>query len=782
MIGTRQFQEMDASQSSGASAPPAEERAAAGGNLVEGDPSVSSRTPQASVQAAQSIARGDNQLSEAESTGARDINVPEKETAAVRRDGEPLMNAAKRRRQTESETDAEEPQTDAGERPPSPLRGDEEEPPPLAEDPAGQQARLAAMKKQLASIAAQPRVLWLPRASAEMQTPAEADLVPSEADRGSAEERLVPAEERLAPAEADLVPSEADRGSAEERLVPAEADLVPAEEQLVLAEADLVPAEADQGSAGKRLAPAQMQLVSAEVDLVPAEADLASTGARPADTARKRTPSAVTEDPGPVLPSEQEAGATALCAEATRPVESPEALTSPQSRAGMPAGVGEGPGEPRDAVPSPPRQRCKAAGGDGWRSRASRRNPGLIEEFRGLPPAARLSLVRERGLCSRCLSRCDPEGERMHERCRLKSRLENELCQRQHKCRQTHHRLLHVEAESEKNTQTARLAKPAEPPDRPGRSPTHSQAKASRRMSAGTPEVAAARRKSREHGSDADSGGRAATPVARCAALRVRPAAPAARETVQPAGASEGEAARRRSGGGRPQQQQKAAGKQRTTAGRCEREQIARTANAAHQEESAKSYDEMRRACAELCLGTEKFLEPLNRALKGDSVKAIKSHREALLSEVERIEGAAAREAQARGQDLNEVKELMRRMLTRTQDTLRAADITLCKWKAAHHAACIEDLADEAFEVQDGTWDWSAQGCTDFRKELDWGLQAFRKANTKLELRLMETDERRAARLRAERVEIAASRAREVVEKVLWDRRSRWESIHPEES
>ena len=437
----------------------------------------------------------------------------------MRRDGEPLAYAAKRRRQSESETDAEEPQTDAGERPPSPVREDEEEPPSLAEDPTGQRARLTAMKEQLASIAAQPRVLWLPIVSAETQTPAEADLVPSEADRGSAEERLVPAEERLVPAEADLVPAEADRGPAE-----------------------------------KRLAPAQMQLVSAEVDLVPAEADLVSTGARPADTARKRTPSAVTEDPGPVLPSEQETGATALCAEATRPVESPEALTSPQSRAGMPAGVGEGPGEPQGAAPSPPRQRCKAAGGDGWRSQASRRNPGLIEEFRGLPPAARLSLVRERGLCSRCLSRCDPEGERMHERCRLKSRLENELCQRQHKCRQTHHRLLHVEAEGEKNTQTARLAKPAEPPDRPGRSPTHSQAKASRRMSAGTPEVAAARRKSREHGSDADSGGRAATPVARCAALRVRPAAPAARETVQPAGASEGEAARRRSGGGRPQQ------------------------------------------------------------------------------------------------------------------------------------------------------------------------------------------------------------------------------------
>ncbi len=35
----------------------------------------------------------------AESMGARDINVPEKETAAVRRDGEPLAGAAMKRRQ-----------------------------------------------------------------------------------------------------------------------------------------------------------------------------------------------------------------------------------------------------------------------------------------------------------------------------------------------------------------------------------------------------------------------------------------------------------------------------------------------------------------------------------------------------------------------------------------------------------------------------------------------------------------------------------------------------------
>ncbi len=75
----------------------------------------------------------------AESTGTRETTVPEERSAAVRRDGEPLTSAAKRRRQTETEADAERQQTDAGERPPSPVREDEEEPPPLAEDPAGQQ-------------------------------------------------------------------------------------------------------------------------------------------------------------------------------------------------------------------------------------------------------------------------------------------------------------------------------------------------------------------------------------------------------------------------------------------------------------------------------------------------------------------------------------------------------------------------------------------------------------------------------------------------------------------
>jgi hypothetical protein len=81
----------------------------------------------------------------AESAGARETTVPEERSAAVRRDGEPLTSEAKRRRQTEAGTDVEAPRTDAGERPPSPTREDEEEPPPLGEDPAGQETPAAAI-------------------------------------------------------------------------------------------------------------------------------------------------------------------------------------------------------------------------------------------------------------------------------------------------------------------------------------------------------------------------------------------------------------------------------------------------------------------------------------------------------------------------------------------------------------------------------------------------------------------------------------------------------------
>jgi hypothetical protein len=145
-----------------------------------------------------------------------------------------------------------------------------------------------------------------------------------------------------------------------------------------------------------------------------------------------------------------------------------------------------------------------------------------------------------------------------------------------------------------------------------------------------------------------------------------------------------------------------------------------------------------------------------------------------LLSEVEQIEGAAAREARTRGWDLNEIEDLMRRMLAETQCTLGAADSTLCKWKAAHHAACVGDLADEASEAG-STECWSRQDCTVFREELEWGLQAFHGANAKLELLAWPTHKRQTARLRAERVEAAARHAREVVDRVLWDHAHGWE-------
>jgi hypothetical protein len=79
----------------------------------------------------------------AESMGAWETNVPEERSTALRRDGEPLTSAAKRRWQTEA--DAKEQQAAAGERPSSPVREGEEELPPLVDDPAGQQVTAAAI-------------------------------------------------------------------------------------------------------------------------------------------------------------------------------------------------------------------------------------------------------------------------------------------------------------------------------------------------------------------------------------------------------------------------------------------------------------------------------------------------------------------------------------------------------------------------------------------------------------------------------------------------------------
>ncbi len=104
---------MDSSQSNGASAPPAEEQgrrteqAAAGGNMVEGDPSVSSRTPQASVQTAQNIAQWDNATPL--ETGLRQRgNVETQRAADIRATRDTSLTASNRERRQEQHKAAQE--------------------------------------------------------------------------------------------------------------------------------------------------------------------------------------------------------------------------------------------------------------------------------------------------------------------------------------------------------------------------------------------------------------------------------------------------------------------------------------------------------------------------------------------------------------------------------------------------------------------------------------------------------------------------------------------------
>jgi hypothetical protein len=143
VIGTQQYRRIESSDASVSLAGEAGHVAVAG--------EAGERETNASSQLTAPEATGRRETKEpcpmeaAESAGPRETNVPEERSAAVRRDGEPLTSVAKRRQQTETETGAEEPQADAGERPPSPVREDEEEPPPLAEDPAGQQVTAAAI-------------------------------------------------------------------------------------------------------------------------------------------------------------------------------------------------------------------------------------------------------------------------------------------------------------------------------------------------------------------------------------------------------------------------------------------------------------------------------------------------------------------------------------------------------------------------------------------------------------------------------------------------------------
>ncbi len=79
----------------------------------------------------------------------------------------------------------------------------------------------------------------------------------------------------------------------------------------------------------------------------------------------------------------------------------------------------------------------------------------------------RCDLMEVHNLCRLCLCRCNNESKQMHKTCRWKGQFRDRLCLKLNKCRRSHHRLLHVDAEGERNL---RMAKPAELLHRPPRS------------------------------------------------------------------------------------------------------------------------------------------------------------------------------------------------------------------------------------------------------------------------------------------------------------------------
>jgi hypothetical protein len=117
VIGTRQYREME---SSCASALPAREpeNVEAAGKARERETNASD--PLTVPKVRQGRETNVPCPRETDSRGAWEINVPEKETAAVRRDKEPLACAAMERRQKEAAADRH--QAAAGERPPSSAR------------------------------------------------------------------------------------------------------------------------------------------------------------------------------------------------------------------------------------------------------------------------------------------------------------------------------------------------------------------------------------------------------------------------------------------------------------------------------------------------------------------------------------------------------------------------------------------------------------------------------------------------------------------------------------
>jgi hypothetical protein len=188
-------------------------------------------------------------------------------------------------------------------------------------------------------------------------------------------------------------------------------------------------------------------------------------------------------------------------------------------------------------------------------------------------------------------------------------------------------------------------------------------------------------------------------------------------------------------------------------------------ANAAHEDQPPNGWM-LRKACQEiweLYMNILDIPDWLGWTLDYGSADGIESHRHALHSEVRQIEKVATQEAQSKGWDLMEIKDLMRGMLGSARGSLREADRELHELKAAHHAACMEDLASEASEVLNRTKWRSRQDCMEFRKKLDRELQAYEKANNELELSKMSTDMRLSVRLQAERVE-----AKGIVQGKMW--------------
>jgi hypothetical protein len=345
--------------------------------------------------------------------------------------------------------------------------------------------------------------------------------------------------------------------------------------------------------------------------------------------------------------------------------------------------------------------------------------------------------------------------------------------QEQNKCRRSHHRLLHVE--DVRNLQATRPAKPAKLPDRLRKSSACSRAETSRGVPAAWEEMLPTSRITAGAAAVATDeerrAARKAASQAQWAAMKQR--LPSLEARLQELWQDVGDARRPaptkvhlRATAAVDKQFEKA----ETLLRFAERHLEPTEGNLTEAEGYLRSVKvHLEAAEAQLAPAEAPPMSTVKAVAPTPSANAIENHRRALLSEVEQIEGAASREAQAKGWDLKVIEGPGVGMLEFTRDTLRDVDKALCDLKAAHHAACVRNLADEVSEVLDGTRSWSAQECTEFWEELDWELQAFSKVNTKLELYPMQTVERQAAHLRAERVEAAAHHARQVVERVLWD-------------